>query len=100
MTDETAPVSISERDLRRLYAKLNAQEVIVRILIHAIVETSDDPDEMFERLRSLTMEEGDILQSPSTSSDANFVEKGRLETLQFVSDTFDAVKAGRSDLED
>jgi hypothetical protein len=90
---EDIPATISVADLRRLYAKINAHEAIVRSLIHVLVDSAEDPRSMFEQIRSVTMDEGDIFQV--ITPDREFAEQGRLETLQFIADTFAAVKAGR-----
>lgn len=92
MTDDTY-ATISNKDWRLLYAKINAHEAILRILIHALVGTADDPSAMFEQLRSIAMDEGDIFQV--VTPDREFAEQGRLDTLRFIAETFDAVKAGR-----
>jgi len=57
---------ISEGDLRRLYAKINAQEAVIRILIHTLVDSAENPADFFKQLRSVAMEEGDILQRQAT----------------------------------
>jgi hypothetical protein len=93
-------VPISEDDLRRLYAKVNAQDAIIRILIHALVDSADNPAEFFEQLRSVAMDEGDILQRVEGNPNVEFIEQGRLETLQFIADTFDVVKRGRDASQD
>jgi hypothetical protein len=99
MADDTQ-VSISEGDLRRLYAKVNAHEAMIRVLIHTFVDSAVDPAEMFEQMRSVTMDEGDVFRVPKNAPDVEFIERGRLETLQFIADTFAAVKAGRDDSAD
>jgi hypothetical protein len=38
---------------------------------------------------------GDILQRPECNPNVDFIEQGRLETLRFIAETFDAVKRGR-----
>jgi hypothetical protein len=38
---------------------------------------------------------GDILQRPEGNPNVDFIEQGRLETLRFIAETFDAVKRGR-----
>ncbi|MFY9762676.1 MAG: hypothetical protein WBE25_17030 [Xanthobacteraceae bacterium] len=93
--DDTMPVIITNGDLRRLYAKLNAHEAIVRVLIHTFVDSAESPPEMFEQIRSVTMDEGDVFEVAKNSPDREFAEQGRLETLRFIAETFDAVKAGR-----
>lgn len=75
MSDDS-PITISEGDLR---------------------DSADNPTEMFEQLRSVTMDEDDTLQAAENASDVDFIERGRLETIQFISGTFAAVKAGRDD---
>ena len=94
------PVSISEGDLRRIYAKMNAHDAIIRILIHTLVDSAEHPAELFEQLRSVTMDEGDILQRPEGNPNVEFIERGRLETLQFIAETFEVVKRGRDASQD
>ena len=53
--------TISVADLQRLYATINAHETIIRILIRTLVDSAENPAKMFERLRSVTMDEGDLL---------------------------------------
>jgi len=94
MADDT-PISMCEGDLRRVFAKMNAHEAIIRILIHTLVDSAEHPAELFEQLRSVAMNEGDILQRPEGNPNVEFIEQGRLETLQFIAETFDVVKLGR-----
>ncbi len=99
MADDT-PIAVSEGDLRRIYAKLNAQDALIRILIHTLVDSAEHPTEFFEQLRSVAMDEGDILQRLEGNPNVDFIEQGRLETLQFIAETFDVVKRGRDASED
>jgi hypothetical protein len=99
MGDDTV-IPLSEGDLRRTYAKLNAQDAIIRILIHTLVDSAENPAELFEQLRSIAMDEGDILQRPEDNPNVDFIEQGRLETLRFIAETFDVVKRGRDASQD
>jgi hypothetical protein len=99
MADDTV-VPVSEGDLRRIYAKLNAQDAIIRILIHTLVDSAENPAKLFEQLRSVAMDEGDILQRSEGNPNIDFIEQGRLETLGFIAETFDAVKRGRDASQD
>jgi hypothetical protein len=96
MADET-PATIAEGDLRRLYAKLNAHECLIRVLIHMLVDSAENPSELFESLRSVTMEEGDSLVRTRGNPNVEFIEQGRIDTLTFIAETFAAVKEGRDD---
>jgi hypothetical protein len=94
LPDET-PTMIATGDLRRLYAKIDAHESILRILIHAHVDSSEDPSEAFEMLRSVTMDEGEALATPRESPITEFIDQGRVETMAFIAETFSVVKEGR-----
>lgn len=94
---DNSPAIIAESDLRGLYAKLNAHEAIIRILIHTLVDSSENPVEIFEALRSVAMEEGEMFCRLDGNPNVEFIEQGRLETLGFIAETFFAVKAGRDD---
>lgn len=92
MADET-PVAITERDLRRIYAKINAHECVIRALVTVLADAADDKARAFEALRSDAMERADVLQRSSNSLNPDFVDEGRLETVAFVAETFERVKA-------
>ncbi len=99
MPDDT-PFLITEGDLRRLYAKINAHEAIIRILIHTFVDSAEDPADLFEQIRSVAMDEGEMLERVPSNPNVEFIEQGRVETIAFIAGTFAAVKAGRDDSRD
>ena len=86
------PGILARSDIRRLYAKLNAQEAIVRGIIRLLTESSDEPSEALESLRAAAMEEGDILTRRPNDPNPDIAEQGTLEALAFIAQTFAHVK--------
>jgi hypothetical protein len=86
------PVGLAKSDLRLLYAKLNALEAIMRGIIRTLADSSEEPSEALETLRSAAMEEGDIMTRRRNDPNPEFAEQGTLETLAFISQTFAHLK--------
>jgi hypothetical protein len=87
-------IQVHEHDLLRLYAKLNAHEVILRALLSAIVEGDAA---RFEEWRSAVMEQGDLLRRAKDDPNPDFVDAGRVETLAALALTLEAVKPKSGD---
>jgi hypothetical protein len=94
MVDST-PVTISEGDLRRLYAKINAHECLIKSLLRVMVASSEDAAKAFELFRSVAMEQADTLERQTEAPNAEFIDQGRVETVAFVAETFSWVKSER-----
>jgi hypothetical protein len=86
------PGILANSDIRRLYAKLNAYEAILRAVIRSLADSSDDPVEALEYLRSTAMEEGDIMTRRPNDPNPELADEGMLETLHFIAQTFAYVK--------
>ena len=87
-------VGIDDEDLRRLYALLNAHEVILRVLLAAMVAGDAA---MFEQWRFAIMEAGDQLRRGAGAPDVGFVDEGRLETLAMLARTLAAARPPEAD---
>jgi hypothetical protein len=90
--NEHEPVGIAKSDLRLLYAKINAYEALLRTIMRALADSSDDPVASLESLRSAAMEEGDVMTRRAKDPNPHFVGEGMLETLHFIAQTFANVK--------
>jgi hypothetical protein len=95
MVDET-PLMIAEGDLRRLYAKINAHQCIIRAVVNTLADMVDNPNELMESLRANAMEDADSLVRKTGSENVDFIDEGRLETLSFVADFFSTTKQQRA----
>ena len=64
-------------------------------MIQTLVDSSEQPSELFEVLRSIAMAQGDILLLQEGHPNVEFIEKRRIETLECIAETFAAVKRRR-----
>lgn len=91
MTDAT-PVTIARGDLRRIYAIINAHECVIRAMLRVLSAASENQADALELFRREAMERADILERPANSPNADFIDQGRVETVAFVAETFEAVR--------
>jgi hypothetical protein len=89
---EHRPVGLAESDLRILYAKINAHEVLFRVILRSLANRSSNPAKALEKLRAEAMEEGDLLTRRTGDPNPEFASQGMLETLQFIARTFSSIK--------
>lgn len=82
---DNSEAHISAGDLRTIYAQLNAHYCILRSIVRTLNSSNRS---IFEKLRHEAMETADILTTPEKAPDKEFIEKGRIETLDWVRDFF------------
>jgi len=88
---------LAEEDLRRLYAKINAHEVMLRVAIRILANLADDPAHALEQMRTAAMECGDVLDRKKDDPNPEFTDLGRVETLEYLAESFryiSGLKAG------
>jgi hypothetical protein len=83
---------LHEDDIRRLYAKLNAHEVMLQAVLFALAGNTQDEAHALDDLRQVAMELGDTLHKRTGDPNSEFAEQGRIETLEFIAQTFDRVR--------
>jgi hypothetical protein len=86
---------ISETDLRRLYAKINAQDAILRACLRGLISIADDKAEAFEFFRSTAMDFADSLNQRDGDPNPDFTDEGRLETLTLVSEFLESERPSK-----
>ena len=83
---------IHEDDLRRLYAKQNAQDILISVCLGAILQREDSPAAMLERLRVGALEMAERQRIAANDPNPEFAARGRVETLAMVAAVFASLK--------
>ncbi len=75
---------LSEDDVRRIYAKINAHDVVLKSLMLLIFDDVGPTE--YVVLRDQIMELADQLQTNPNDRNREFSNQGRVDTLEFVAE--------------
>ena len=84
--------SIDERELLRLYAKLNAQNVLITVCFDTFVQAQKDPAGTLEWLRVDALELAKRQGVAADDFNPVFAANGRAETVGMVTELIDSLK--------
>jgi len=85
--------TMDNRDLMRLYAKLNAQDHLITTCLAALKLLAPDPPGFLEAMRMAAMDLADRQQLKPDEPNLEFGREGQLLTLRMIADVFDRLKA-------
>lgn len=86
--------TMNNDDLLRLYAKLNAQDILISVCFGAILRRENDPATTLEELRIAALELAERQGVSENDPNPEFAENGRIETLRMVAAMFSSLKGG------
>ena len=84
--------SIDERELLRLYSKLNAQNILITVCFESFVQAQNDPAGALDWLRVGALQLAERQEVAANDSNPEFAANGRAETLGMVTELIDSLK--------
>jgi len=84
--------SMSDAELLRLYAKLNAQDVLINSCLRAILRSDRDPAAAFEMIRAEALKIVKDRKVAENDPNPEFAESGRVATLLMVDEAFESLR--------